>query len=555
MGVDERSHCGRKQFKVEIMIRIGQIKLGAFLKEEEVIPSLKVKAAKKLRIDEKAISSLSISKRSLDARKKNEIVYVYTVDVCVNNEKNIRIKDKDISFVENRKYRFPYIKEKDSVSRPIIVGFGPAGIFCAYMLAKAGFRPVVFERGSRVEERTEAVKQFWEKGVLNPDSNVQFGEGGAGTFSDGKLNTMIKDKYGRHKAVLEIFVENGAKESILYDNKPHIGTDVLSRVVKNLREKIIQMGGEVHFNTTVEEIVFDDNHISAVIAGGNEYKTDALIMAPGHSARDTFSMLHGREIAMSPKAFAVGLRVMHPRKLIDESRYGAENCEKGLEAADYKLTYTTDEKRGVYSFCMCPGGYVVNASSEEGYSAVNGMSYSGRDSESSNSAIVVQVFPEDFGDDGVLAGVSFQRKLERKAYEIAEGAVPVRRYGDFRHAVKPQLSPEGILEVKPLIKGLYREAPVEEIMPDKLNEAFVEGMEHFGNIIEGFNDGNVILAGVESRTSSPVRIERDENGNSINCMGLFPCGEGAGYAGGITSAAIDGIYIAECVAKYLNEKN
>lgn len=535
------------------MVRIGQIKLGAFEKEENVFPLLKEKAAKKLRIDKSRILDISISKRSLDARKKNEIVYVYTVDLSVDNEKNLRIKDKDISFVENTEYSFPYVKERADISRPIIVGFGPAGIFCAYMLANAGFAPIVFERGDSVEERTAEVENFWKTGVLNPDSNVQFGEGGAGTFSDGKLNTLIKDRCGRHKEVLEIFVQNGAKESILYDNKPHIGTDTLAGIVKNLREEIIRLGGEIHFNTKVEEILFDSNRICAVVAGGKEYVADAVVLAPGHSARDTFGMLFDKKVEMSPKAFAVGLRVIHPRKMIDENRYGAESCERGLEAADYKLTYTSSENRGVYSFCMCPGGYVVNASSECGYTAVNGMSYSGRDSECSNSAIVVQVSPEDFEDKGVLGGVSFQRKLERKAFELAEGAVPIRRYGDFRHAVNPKLSTEGFLEFEPLIKGLTKEANVEEIMPDYLNRSFVEGMEQFGQRITGFNDGNTILAGIESRTSSPVRIERNDEGSSVNIEGLFPCGEGAGYAGGITSAAIDGIYIAECVAKFLNK--
>lgn len=533
------------------MIRIGQIKLSAFLCENEIYPALIGKAASKLKTKSCNIKKLVIVKKSLDARKKNDIVYVYTVDVIVPGDLKIRTNN-EISIVEEKKYRFPY-KNINHDNRPIIAGFGPAGIFCAYMLAKAGYRPIVLERGRAVDDRTKDVEEFWEKGILKPDSNVQFGEGGAGTFSDGKLNTMIKDKYGRHKEVLEIFVQNGAKESILYDNKPHIGTDVLSSVVKNIREKIIDLGGEIHFNSKVEDISFMPGNIVSVKTKDKTYETAALVLAPGHSARDTFEMLLHKEIAMSPKAFAVGLRVMHPRKLIDENRYGIENCEKGLEAADYKLTYTSSEDRGVYSFCMCPGGYVVNASSEKEYLAVNGMSYSERNSESSNSAVVVQVFPKDFEDKGVLGGVAFQRKLEKKAYELGNGSIPVRRYGDFRHAIFPELSSNGTLECNSLCKGKYVEANVEEIMPDSLNKSFVEGMEHFGGIIEGFSDGNVMLAGVESRTSSPVRIERNEDGVSVNSAGVFPCGEGAGYAGGITSAAIDGIYIAECVAKYLND--
>lgn len=535
------------------MVRVNQIKVSAFTSLGEVDGILRKKVLKKLNIDNEQISSISVFRRSLDARKKDDLNYVYTLDVVVKNEKKIKTRDKDISFIDERNYSFGYVNEKQAIKRPIIVGFGPAGLFCAYMLSKAGFKPIIFERGKTVEERTNAVKDFWENGRLLPNCNVQFGEGGAGTFSDGKLNTLVKDRFGRNREVLRVFVEYGAPTNILYDNKPHIGTDILSLVVSNIRNAILQYGATIHYESCVTDLVVENNVIKGVIANGQMYESDEVVLAIGHSARDTFERLHELGIHMTPKAFAVGMRVMHPQNMIDANQYGENNLEKGLPAADYKLTHTASNGRGVYSFCMCPGGHVVNASSEEGKLAVNGMSYHARDSKDANSAIVVQVTPDDYPGDDVLCGMRFQRDLEEKAFKAGNGKIPLQRYGDFRHSINSNLLPDGNLDVVPICKGEYAFSDLTDILPKACNEAFVEGMERFGQIIKGFNDGNAILAGVESRTSSPVRIERDDNGVS-SLKGLFPCGEGAGYAGGITSAAMDGIYIAECVGAAICNK-
>ena len=528
------------------MVRVNQIKVSPFVYDEELEQILRKKVIKKLNIDEKLIEDISIFRRSFDARKKEDISYVYSLDVKVSNEKKIKSKDKDISFVSDKKYEFGFINESETSQRPVIIGLGPAGLFCAYMLAEAGFRPIVFERGKRVENRTRDVAEFWANGKLLKNSNVQFGEGGAGTFSDGKLNTLVKDRFGRNKEVLRLFVQFGAPENILYDNKPHIGTDVLVNVVTNMRNAIINMGAEIHYDSCVSDILIDNNKVCGVKVNDEIYEAKDVVLAIGHSARDTFERLYELGIKMTPKAFAVGMRVMHPQNLIDINQYGENNLNRGLPVADYKLTHTASNGRGVYSFCMCPGGHVVNASSEDGMLAVNGMSYHARDSKDANSAIVVQVTPEDYGSNHVLSGMKFQRELEKRAFNAGNGNIPVQRYGDFRNIINPILSKEGLLEVEPVCRGDYKWSDLTNILPSEVSEAFVEGMERFGDYIKGFNDGNAILAGVESRTSSPVRIERNEKGIS-SCLGLYPCGEGAGYAGGITSAAMDGIYIAECV--------
>lgn len=589
------------------MIRIQQIKLAADCKDERA--ALLKKAAKLLRMEPAAIQSLSLVKRSIDARKKPDISRVYTVDVKVADEqavfRKIRGKNGQIQLVEEKMYRFPAFEKTAAadaqtgakaagaqlpmrtVDRPMIVGAGPAGLFCGYMLAKAGFRPLLLERGREVHKRREDVERFWRDGVLDPGSNVQFGEGGAGTFSDGKLTTTVKDPKGRMREVLRIFVEAGAPEEILYEAKPHIGTDILIKVVENLRSQIIKWGGEVRFESQVTALLTEDDRaaeasalsrrITGVVANGEEIRGGAVVLAIGHSARDTFQMLHGLQVPMEAKAFAVGLRMEHPREMIDRLQYG--DCGISLPAAAYKVTAQTASGRGVYSFCMCPGGYVVNASSESGRTAVNGMSYSGRDGANSNSAMIVTVSPADYetyGGTGPLAGIAFQRHLEERAYEIGQGRVPVERYGDFRAAVcagrgvqdsgdlrmttqrngvSTEIQPAdrgGKLRARypgftPAIKGAWCFAPVHEILPAFLNQALVEGIDSIGRKMPGFADGDAYLSGVESRTSSPIRILRDETGQSA-LQGLFPCGEGAGYAGGITSAAMDGILIAEKVA-------
>lgn len=551
------------------MIRVNQIKIKIDLErafsKEEVREKLEKHICKALRVDRGQIDDIEIIRKSIDARKKPEIYEVYMVDVKLKGLDEGKVlkkcKDKNVSFVEQVVYEFPYkCVNVAGTKRPVIIGSGPAGLFCGYELARNGFKPLILERGADVDKRTEIVEHFWETGELDERTNVQFGEGGAGTFSDGKLNTMVKDKDGKGRAALKIFVENGAPEDILYDAKPHIGTDILRNVVKNMRNKIIERGGEVRFESLVSEINIDGNSqiTSVKVVDQNTGNTENIecsevVLAIGHSARDTFYMLSDKKVDMKPKPFAVGFRVEHPQTLINLSQYGVES-PKALPAASYKLTATTDEGRGVYSFCMCPGGFVVNASSEKGRLAVNGMSYSKRDGKNANSAIIITVDPKDFGSEDVLSGVEFQRRLEEKAYEIGGGKIPVEYFGDFRKAIRPDLeskTSDGLVEDRtntPNMRGQYTFANVHEILPKDLNEAFVEGMEKFGRMIKGYNSAGSIVSGVESRTSSPVRINRDESGESINVKGLFPCGEGAGYAGGIMSAAMDGMKIAEFVA-------
>lgn len=535
------------------MIRVNQIKVPLSHGREDVL----YKTAKVLRVAPEKILSWRIVKKSIDARKKPEIVVIYSVDVCVEAQDRVlrACRSKQVQAVDEKPYAFPAQGEEALGCRPVIVGTGPAGLFCGYLLAKHGYRPLILERGGCVEERQKDVEKFWREGALNPQSNVQFGEGGAGTFSDGKLNTLVKDKCGRNKEVLRIFAENGAPEEILYEAKPHIGTDILCKVVRSMREQITAWGGEIRFHAQVTELCTDQNRVTGVVVNGEEnLACEAVILAIGHSARDTFEMLYEKRVPMEAKSFAVGLRMEHPRKLIDRMQYGVEEHPL-LPAASYKVTAQTSSGRGVYSFCMCPGGYVVNASSEAGRLAVNGMSYSGRDGDNSNSAMIVTVMPQDYRDDSPLAGIAFQRELEEKAYRIGGGAVPVERYGDYRCAVTGQPSEVSVImteypDFTPAVKGECHMAPVHDILPKELNEALVEGIDSIGHKMPGFADSGAYLSGIESRTSSPVRIMRDETGQSA-VRGLYPCGEGAGYAGGITSAAMDGMLIAEKIgAKY-----
>lgn len=515
---------------------------------------LKREAAKILKAAEKDISEIEIIKCSIDARKKPDIYVLFSLHVVLDEKVASRAlkrcSGEQVTQSEQKRYRFPESGTKKMPDRPVIIGMGPAGLFCAYELALHGYRPIILERGADVDERTADVASFWDGGRLKTESNVQFGEGGAGTFSDGKLNTLIKDKDGRNREVLRIFCEFGADESILYDYKPHIGTDVLVRVVKRMREEIIALGGEVHFHTKMIDFQTCGNRITKVITQDKkEISCGALILAIGHSARDTFRMLYEKKIPMEAKSFAVGLRVEHLQKFINDSQYGSENAGI-LGAAPYKLTARTAHGRGVYSFCMCPGGYVVNASSQENRLAVNGMSYSGRDAKNANSAIIVTVTPEDFESDHPLAGIAFQEKLEEKAYQAGNGAVPVEYYTDFKSEVRgnnPVPKENRKTTITPCIKGKYSFAKVSGILPEELAAAFVEGMEQFDKKIPGFAGENVLVEGVESRTSSPVRIPRNEK--LIGCYeNLYPCGEGAGYAGGITSAAMDGMRVAEMLA-------
>lgn len=537
------------------MIRIQQVKIPIEevlkLSESQKEIILQKKIEKLCRIPHKDILSLSIRKQSLDARKKPELFFSFVVDMEIEEEEKFlkKCKNPQVSKVTEVPYRFPYnantAEAETEASRPVIVGMGPAGLFCGYLLAKHGFRPILLERGKPVEERQKDVEAFWETGALHPESNVQFGEGGAGTFSDGKLNTLVKDKYGRNREVLKIFVEHGAPERILYENKPHIGTDILRNVIASMRQQMLSWGAGIRFETKVEELLTEGNRLTGVrLSTGEVLPVSKLVLAVGHSARDTFFMCHEKGIPMEAKPFAVGVRVEHPQSLIDKNQYGRE--EALLPAAAYKVTAQTKNGRGVYSFCMCPGGYVVNASSEPEMLAVNGMSYSGRDGANANSAIVVSVTPKDYPGNSPLAGIEFQRRLEEKAYHIGGGRIPVQYYKDFKG--KEERAGDIQKNFQPSMKGQFRFAPVGEIFPEEIKQAIIEGMEQFERVIPGFGDDASLLSGVESRTSSPVRMIREKDGQSA-IRGLYPCGEGAGYAGGITSAAMDGIFIAEMVAQ------
>jgi len=522
------------------MIRICQLKLPVTYSQEELCKA----AAKQLRIAPAKIQKLIIRKRSIDARKKPDIFYIFTVDVETQTEAAIlrKNRDKNISRAETVSYEYPKSGCETLPSRPVIIGCGPAGLFCGLLLARAGYRPLILERGEDVDTRTETVRKFWEGNTLNPASNVQFGEGGAGTFSDGKLNTMVNDRQGRNGFVLQTFVDAGADPSILYMNKPHIGTDVLRTVVKNIRKEIISLGGEVRFNSTVTDVSIKDGRIAGVVINENE-KTDChiLVCAIGHSARDTFRMLAAKGIPMEPKSFSVGVRIEHPQAMINVSQYGKDYPDI-LPPSDYKLTGKLGNGRGIYSFCMCPGGYVVNASSEHGMLAVNGMSFHDRGSKNANSAIVVTVTPEDFGGNGLMSGVLFQQRLEQYAFGCAGGAVPVQLFGDFCE----NRASTALGEIKPCMKGAYALTNLREGLPAFLSESLEEGIKMFDRKIHGFSRSDALLSGVESRTSSPLRILRDETRLSA-VKGFYPCGEGAGYAGGITSAAMDGMKTAEAI--------
>ncbi len=532
------------------MIRINQLALEV----THGAGAIKKKAAKLLKVQESMISQVSIVRRSIDARKKDHLLYSYIVDVKLMDPKKEaqivkKVSNNNIKLETEVPYQYPKHGTENMKHRPVIVGAGPAGMFAALSLAENGLAPILLEQGDPVEVRAKKVEAFWKNGNSELDirSNVQFGEGGAGTFSDGKLNTLVKDVSGRNKKVLELFVEAGADEEILYDSKPHIGTDVLQTVVKNLRTRIIEHGGEVRFRTHVKNLEIQNGAIAGVILeDGSKIETEHVILAVGHSARELFKTLHEQKIVMEPKAFAVGLRVQHPQNMMNLSQYGREDAGE-LGAAPYKVTAKTSSGRGVYSFCMCPGGFVVNASSEEGRLAVNGMSYYKRGGKNANSAIIVSVTPDDFPEEGPLGGIEFQRQLEEKAFVLGNGTIPVQLYGDF---AKNQKS-EQFGDVTPQICGAYSFANLRELMTEEMNHAFIEGMTEFGRKIRGFDREDAILAGIESRTSSPLRIVRDENLES-NIRGLYPCGEGAGYAGGITSAAMDGLKVAEALIMRYN---
>ena len=486
----------------------------------------------------------SIYRRSIDARRGRPLRTVYTVDIMTERQEELvsRFKGEKYELLSEEGYVCP---QKSGFScRPVVVGFGPAGMFAALLLAKAGARPIVLERGKAVDERVKSVELLWNTGILDPESNVQFGEGGAGSFSDGKLNTLVKDKNYRGRFVLSTFVSHGAPEDIMYDAKPHIGTDLLRGCVKGIREEIISLGGEVIFGAKMTDILVSDNRVSAVkyVKNGEEnvIKTDSLFLGIGHSARDTFRMLAEKHINMEAKPFSVGVRIEHPRKMIDDSQY--REHAPFLPAASYKLSHHTASGRGVYTFCMCPGGYVVNASSEEGRLVTNGMSYRARDGVNSNSAILVGLTPADYGN-GLFDGMRFQQALEEKAFTLGGGdfKAPCQSVTEFLGKKKDTVA------VLPTFSNGVREADISKVFPEYITESIKEGITDFGKKIHGFDTCGVITA-VESRSTCPVRIVRNENGVA-SIGGLYPIGEGAGYAGGIMSAAMDGMKAVENYCK------
>ena len=544
------------------MIRISQLKLPCGHSEAD----LEEKIRKTIKLKDRDTVRYRIRKHSIDARKKPQLFDIYTVDadlkMGIKAERKLaaKLRNRNIAVVEESGYQFPPAGGEKMNTRPVVIGAGPAGLFCALMLAEHGYRPILLERGRCVEERAKDIDRYWESGKLDPSSNVQFGEGGAGTFSDGKLNTQINDKTGRSEKVLQVFTEAGAPEDIRYESKPHIGTDLLRVVIPAIRNRILAAGGDVRFEAQVTDLVIEDGSVRAlVLADGRKLRTDTVVLAPGHSARDTITSLFQRGVPMEPKAFAVGLRVSHPQSLIDRAQYGVwereEMRELGLSAAPYKLTAKAASGRGVYSFCMCPGGYIVDASSEPSRIAVNGMSEHARGSGRANSAIVCTVGPEEYGTEHPLSGMYFQQELEEKAYRIGQGAIPVQRYIRMKENFEKRRNGEPVpadsldpyLTSHDLcIRGRWTPADLSELLPRALTADFIEGMEEFDHKIPGFAGEEAFAAGIESRTSSPVRIPRGEDLQS-RIRGLYPCGEGAGYAGGIMSAAMDGIRVAEAI--------
>ncbi len=525
------------------MLRLTEIKLPLAHPETH----LKAAILKRLGIVESELLDFSIFRRGFDARKRNAIVLVYTVDVEVNHQaKLLAQKIPHVVIAPDMTYRVVAQAPAELTERPIVIGMGPCGLFAGLLLAQMGFRPLILERGKAVRERTKDTWGLWRQGKLDPESNVQFGEGGAGTFSDGKLYSQIKDPKFYGRKVLTEFVKAGAPEEIMYVSKPHIGTFRLVGMVEEMRHNIEQLGGEIRFQSRVTDIEIENDQVCGVVlADGERFATHHIVLALGHSARDTFEMLHRRGVYMEAKPFSIGFRIEHPQSVIDRARFGANAGNPQLGAADYKLVHHASNGRSVYSFCMCPGGTVVAATSEEGRVVTNGMSQYSRNERNANSGIVVAITPEDFPGD-VLAGIEFQRKWESRAFELGgrSYAAPAQRVGDFL----ADRASVNLGEVVPSYTPGVTPTDLSSALPDYAIAAIREALPEFDKQIKGFAMGDAVLTGVETRTSSPLRIKRGENFQSINIRGLYPAGEGAGYAGGILSAAVDGIEVAEAVA-------
>jgi len=535
------------------MLRLTELKLPLDHPPE----ALRAAILQRLGLADDDLVGFSIFKRSYDARKKHALLMVYAVDVEVRNEAALLKKfrnDRHLSPTPDMAYQFVGRAPENLIERPIVVGFGPCGIFAALVLAQMGFKPIVLERGKAVRERTQDTWGLWRKHVLNPESNVQFGEGGAGTFSDGKLYSQIKDPRHLGRKVLIEFVKAGAPEEILYVSKPHIGTFRLVGMVEAMRHEIESLGGEIRFGQRVTDVLIEDGPVGkrmggVTLASGETLKSRHVILALGHSARDTFEMLHARGVYMEAKPFSVGFRIEHPQSLIDRARLGPSAGNPQLGAADYKLVHHAKNGRTVYSFCMCPGGTVVAAASEPGCVVTNGMSQYSRNERNANAGIVVGITPADFPGDDPLAGIALQRRLEARAFELGGGNydAPAQLVGDFIEG-KPSTR---LGSVEPSYQPGVHLTDLASCLPDYAIEAIREALPAFDRQIKGFAMKDAVLTGVETRTSSPLRITRDDDCQSVNVKGLYPAGEGAGYAGGILSAGVDGIRVAEAVAKQM----